>query len=156
MAFDFQALIDAVASHAETTGEFENPVPTHEPKAKPGAGMTCSVWVDEIAPIAAASGLASVTGLVTMALRPQTPFLQQPADQIDPLIMRAVGALMTAFAGNFQLGLAVPGVRNVDLLGAHSQGLRAKAGYVNQDGTIFRIMDVLLPIVVNDLFREAP
>ncbi len=45
--------------------------------------------------------------------------------------------------------------RLVDLLGAHSQGLRAQSGYVTQDGTIYRVMDVMLPLVVNDLFPEV-
>lgn len=151
--FDYQGLIDAVASYAMQTGEFENPVPTHEPKSRPGQGITCSVWVASIAPIPGASGLNSVTGLIEMTLRPQTPFLQQPADQIDPTLMRAVGALMTLFAGGFTLGNIV---RNVDLLGMHSQGLRAQSGYVTQDSTIYRVMDVVLPLIVNDLFAEAP
>ncbi len=152
MAYDFQALTDAVASYAGTTGEFDT-VNTHEPKAKPGNGVTCSIWVDEIMPLAAASGLASVTGLVTMMMRIQRPFLAQPVDQIDPLIMRATAALMTAFAGGFTMGGLV---RDVDLLGQHSQGLRSKAGYVNQDGTVYRVSDVSLPLVINDLFAEVP
>ncbi|TMC47637.1 MAG: hypothetical protein E6J20_19410 [Chloroflexi bacterium] len=152
MAFDFQGLVDAVASYAGQTGEFER-VATHEPKSKPGNGMTCSIWYDEIAPVAGASGLSSVSGLITLMMRPQMPFLTQPADQTDPLIMRAVAALMTLFAGGFTMGGIV---RNVDLLGEHSQGLRAKAGYLNQDGTIYRVLDVMLPLIVNDLFPEAP
>jgi hypothetical protein len=152
MAYDFQALVDAVASYAATTGEFDT-VNTHEPKAKPGTGVTCSIWVDEILPLAAASGLAAVTGLVTMAMRVQRPFLAHQLDQIDPLIMRATAALMTVFAGGFTMGAVV---RNVDLLGQHSQGLRSKAGYVNQDGTVYRVMDCSLPLVINDLFSEVP
>jgi hypothetical protein len=152
MAFDFQGLTDAVASYAAECGEFER-VNTHEPKSRPGNGMTCSIWVEEIGPISAASGLNAVTGLVTMTMRPQTPFLAEPADQIDPLMMRAVAALMAQFAAGFTMtGI----VRNVDLLGSHSQGLRAKAGYITQDKTVYRIMDVSLPLVVNDLFPEGP
>lgn len=151
--FDYEGLIKAVASYAMKTGEFTNPVPTHEPKAKPGQGVTCAVWVASIAPIPGASGLNSVTGLIEMALRPQTPFLQQPADQIDPRLMRAVGALMTKFSGGFTLAGIV---RAVDLLGMHSQGLRAQAGYVTQDNTTYRVMDVMLPLIVNDLFPEVP
>lgn len=152
MAFDFQALVTAVQSFAMGTGEFET-VPTHEPKSKPGNGVTCSTWVEEISPLPGASGLNAVSGLITMTMRVQTPFLQQPADQIDPLLMRATGALMAAFAGGFTL---VGIVRDVDLLGMHSQGLRAKAGYVTQDSTVYRVMDVALPLIVNDLFGEAP
>jgi hypothetical protein len=44
----------------------------------------------------------------------------------------------------------------VDLIGQHSQGLRAKAGYVNQDSTVYRLMDVSLPLIVNDLYPEVP
>ena len=152
MAFNFQGLVDAVASYAGTTGEFDA-VNTHEPKAKPSNGVTCSIWIAELAPIASASGLNSVTGLVTMTMRIQRPFLSQPADQIDPLILQACASLMGVFAGGFTMGETV---RDVDLLGAHSQGLHAKAGYVNQDNTVFRIMDVTLPLVVNDLFPEVP
>jgi hypothetical protein len=153
MAFDYQALVDAVQSYAEQTGVFENPVATHEPKSRPGPGVTCSTWVEEISPIPAASGLNAVTGLVTMTVRLQTPFIQQPADQIDPTLMRAVGAVMGQFGGGFTLGNVV---RNVDLLGMHSQGLRARAGHVNQDGTNYRAMDISLPLIVNDLYGEAP
>jgi len=94
-----------------------------------------------------------VTGLIIITLRPQMPFLSQPADQTDPLIMRAVAALITKFAGGFTMTGVV---RNVDLLGQHSQGLRAKTGYVNQDGTVYRVTDVSLPLIVNDLFQEEP
>jgi hypothetical protein len=152
VAFDFQGLIDAVASYAGQTGEFER-VAQHEPKSRPGNGLTCSMWFDEIVPLAAASGLGAVTGLIVITMRPQMPFLQQPADQIDPVITRAVAALWGKFAGGFTLAGIV---RNVDLLGQHSAGLRAKAGYVTQDGTTYRVMDVFLPLVVNDLFSEAP
>lgn len=152
MTFDFQGLVDAVASYAGETGEFER-VATHEPKSRPGNGMTCAIWYDQIAPLAAASGLNSVSGLITLTLRPQTPFIQQPEDQIDPLIMRAVASLMTKFAGGFTMTGVV---RNVDLLGQHSAGLRAKAGYLTQDKTVYRVLDVSLPLVVNDLFGESP
>lgn len=153
MAYDFQALIDATASYAMQTGEFENPVPTHEPKSRPGPGVTCSVFVAGIEPIPAASGLNSVTGLVTMNVRVQTPFLQQPADQIDPLIMRAGTAVMALFAANFTFTSLI---RNVDLLGAYGQRMRGQLGYLTQDNTTYRVMDILLPLVVNDLFPEAP
>jgi len=152
MALNFQAIVDAVASYAEATGEFDT-VNMHEPKAKPGNGVTCSVWVGEISPLGAASGLNVVSGLIELSMRVQTPFKQQPEDGIDPLVMQAVGALMTAFAGGFTMAGVV---RNVDLLGEHSQGLRAKAGYINQDGTVYRVMDVMLPLIVNDLFPEVP
>jgi hypothetical protein len=151
--FDYQGLIDAVASYAMQTGEFENPVPTHEPKSRPGFGMTCSVFVAGIEPVGEASGLNSVSGLVLMTARVQTPFLQHPADQIDGNVLRAGGAVMALFAGGFTLGGIV---RNVDIFGAHGQKMRGQLGYVTQDSTIYRINDVTIPLVVNDLWGESP
>lgn len=153
MAFDYQGLIDAVASYAMRTGEFENPVPTHEPKSRPGPGMTCSAFVTATEPVGALSGLNSVSGLIVMTLRIQTPFLQHPADQIDGNLLRAGGAVMALFAGGFTLGGIV---RNVDIFGAHGQKMRTQLGYVTQDNTIYRINDVTVPLLVNDLWGEAP
>lgn len=153
MAFDYQGLIDAVASYAERTGEFENPVPTHEPKAKPGNGMTCSVFVDGTKPVAAASGLNSVSALIVMTVRIQTPFLQEPTDQIDGNLLRAGAAVMALFIGGFTLGRIV---RNVDIFGAHGQEMQSRLGYITQDNTVYRINEITLPLVVNDLFSEAP
>lgn len=149
---DVQGIVDAVASHAEATGLFDGGVNTHEPKAKPANGLTCAVWADKIEPYAAASGLNATTGLVTLNVRIYTPFLQQPPDAIDPAVMTAVDTLFTAYSGSFKLGGEV---RNVDLLGQHGPGMSAQAGYVNQDGTIYRVMTIVLPLVVNDLWAQV-
>lgn len=151
MAFDFQALIDAVASDALVTGVFDA-VNTHEPKVPPGNGMTCSIWAANIHPVTS-SGLNVVSMLVELTARIQTPTIQQDPNQIDPLIMQAVGTLMIEFGGGFTLGGIV---REVDLIGQHSSGLSAKPGYVTQNGTVYRVMDVSVPIIVNDLYTEVP
>jgi hypothetical protein len=44
----------------------------------------------------------------------------------------------------------------VDLLGQFGTPLSAQAGYVNQDGRLFRIMTITLPLVVNDVWGQAP
>jgi len=149
--FDFPGLVDAVASVALATGCFDT-VNTHEPKAPPGTGMTCSIWTSDIRPVGS-SGLNAVSGLIELTMRIQTPALQEPADQIDPSVMQTVGTLMAAFGAGFTLGAIV---REVDLIGQHSQGQRAKPGYVDQNGTVYRVFDVMLPLIVNDLYPEEP
>jgi len=34
--------------------------------------------------------------------------------------------------------------------------LMAKAGYLSQDGRIYRVMVITIPIIVNDVFTQAP
>ncbi len=60
---------------------------------------------------------------------------------------------MALFIGGFTLGHVV---RNVDIFGAHGQKMRSRLGYITQENTVYRINEITLPLVVNDLFSEAP
>lgn len=144
-------IVDGVASHAASTGLFDT-VNTHEPKNAPGNGLTCAIWADRLGPVAAASGLDITSALVVISVRMYTSMLQQPYDAIDPNLMTAVDTLMTAYSGSFTLNGAV---RNVDLLGAHGFSLVAQAGYLNQDGKIYRVMTVTVPMIVNDTWQQV-
>ena len=148
-------LFDAVESHALATGEF-NQVNTHEPKSKPDNGLTAGIWVQTIEPVAEGSGLAATTTRVEFMCRLYTSFIAEPADLIDPDLLDASLVLMKAYSGDFGLTIiTADDVRMIDLLGAYGAPLAAQAGYVEQDGAIFRVVDITLPIIVNDLFTQA-
>ena len=136
MSIGAQAIVDAVTTHANSSGLFDR-VLGHEPKSAPGNGLTASVWWDSIAPLPTASGLAATAALLTLNIRVGMNMLAEPQDAIDPALVSAVDALMTAYSGDFELGGRV---RNVDLLGAYSAGLSARAAYYDQDGKKFRAM----------------
>jgi hypothetical protein len=59
---------------------------------------------------------------------------------------------MAAYSGDFELG---GNVRNVDLLGQASEGLTAQAGYLEQDGKLYRVMTINLPLIVNDVWNQV-
>lgn len=151
MALDVVGIVAAVESHALSLGVFER-VLTSEPKNAPGNGASCAIWLEQIGPIAAASGLISVSTRLVMTARVLKPFLEQPYGQIDTDMLTAVDALMRAYSGGFTLGGLV---RNVDLLGQHGVALAGKAGYVQIDKSVFRIMDITLPLIINDLWDEV-
>jgi|SRR6266568_4535789 len=140
------SLRDKVISVPMGLGIFER-VNGHEPKNAPGNGPSCSVWVDQVAPLPQASGLGSVTGMVVFTVRVYLPMLAEPQDGIDGQLLAATCALWGAYAGGFTLGGTV---RDVDLF-----KMSAKAGYLNQDGRLFRVMDTTLPVVINDMFAES-
>jgi hypothetical protein len=139
------ALFDAVKSLALGLGQFQN-VAGHEPKSAPTNGLNCAIWVESIKPVAS-SGLASVSGEVTFGLRVYKDFLSRPEDSTDPMVLTAACGLLAAYSGAFTFGGTV---RNVDVMTAGAQ-----AGYLNQDGRMFRVMDVTLPVVINDLWTEV-
>lgn len=144
------AILDGVVSHALALGLFER-VNTHEPKAKPGDGLTAAIWVQSIGPVPAGSGLSSTTARVVFHVRLYSNMLVEHQDEIDPTVMRAVDALFTAYSGDFELGGSV---RNVDLLGQAGVPLSALAGYVNLSGGMYRVMEITLPLIVNDAWAQ--
>lgn len=152
MALGVAAITASVQSHAQQLGLFEV-VTLHEPKSKPTSGLTCAIWADKVIPAAGASGLAETAALVVMAVRLYTPMLQQPYDEIDTDMLAAIDALMAAYSGNFTLE---GHVRNVDLLGEFGTSLSGQAGYIEQDRTMYRVYTISLPLVISDLWLQAP
>jgi hypothetical protein len=154
MTFDSAAVIslrDQVVSHALKLGVFDK-VANHEPKNAPGNGLFASIYMQEIDPLPEISGLASTSGRVAFHIRIETNMLQEPQDDIDGLILTAATTLIGEYSGNFTLGGTV---RNVDLLGAHGEPLKAQAGYLDIDKKLYRVMVVTLPIVINDLWQQV-
>ena len=152
MALNTQAYLDAMVSHVAASGYFER-VNQHEPANAPGSGLTAAVWADAISPVARASGLAVTSARIAFMLRLYSTLQQSPPDSIDPNLIAAVDALMTAYTGDFTLGNLV---MSVDLLGAHGAPLAAQAGYLVQDGQTFRVVTITVPLIVSDVWTQAP
>lgn len=152
MTLNIQDIIDAAISHAQRLGVFDQ-INTHEPKAAPGNGITCAIWVNAIDPIKA-SGLNSTSLRVELNVRIYISALQEPADMIDVNAVMAMDALMAAYSEDFQLD-GIAGIRNVDLLGTYGAGLSARAGYLNQDGKMMRVIQIVLPLIMNDIWEQV-
>ncbi|KKL71856.1 hypothetical protein LCGC14_2090690, partial [marine sediment metagenome] len=43
----------------------------------------------------------------------------------------------------------------VDLLGMAGEPLRARAGYITQDKTLYRVMDITLPLLIANAWVQA-
>jgi hypothetical protein len=148
------AILDRVVSASMTLGVFDT-VNQHEPKQSPGSGFTCAVWVDSIRPIRRSS-VDAISGVLSLRIRAYTPFQQQPFDQIDPQIITAVSTLIGAFSADFDFGQLV-NVRCIDIMGGEGSGemLDARAGYLEIDRRMYRIMTIRLPVIVNDMWILA-
>ncbi len=148
MAIDFIGLRGNVLDGLAATGLFANVV-GHEPKAAPVRdGLTAAIWNAEVSPIQS-SGLAALSMLVELQVRIFTSMLGEPQDAIDPAVMDAADKLMAYLASEFTMGSTA---RYIDLLGSDSEGLRCQTGYLTQDSTPFRVMDVFVPILINDAY----
>lgn len=146
-------IVDAALSHAQATGWFDAGVSGHEPKAAPGQGLHCALWVADVRPLGRRSGLASTGAVVTLSVRVGMPMLHEPQDEIDPTVLAAADALMGAYSADFTLGGLVAAV---DLLGQSGRSLSGQAGYLTQDHTAFRVFTITLPLLCDDLWEQSP
>jgi hypothetical protein len=152
MAFTAKALFDALASEARQLGVFER-VCTHEPKSPPGAGMTLALWWG--APLEAypgGSGLSAVSARTEIHGRVYRSYLAKDEDSIDLQILDAVIAYFGALVNAFTLGGIV---RNVDVLGESGGLMNGQPAYLEMDAKPYRVADLVIPVVINDLWPEA-
>lgn len=143
----------ALQSHAQTLGRFDT-INGVEPKGAPGNGLHAAVWVDSFTPGDAPHGLATSSMVLTMAFRAYSDMFYEPAGEIDPRLMEAIGEFITRVSADFTLD-GMTSVQAVDLLGAYSGGLGGRAGYVEISGKMFRIFTVEVPIILIDVFTQA-
>lgn len=153
MAINSKDLVDRLASHAMTLGLFDR-VNQHEPKSKPGRGLTCALWIDRIEPARGRSGLTATDARVVFNVRVYTSMLQNPQDMIDPNVMEAMDKLFEAYTGDFQLG---DENRFIDVLGM-TQGhpLFCQSGYINIDNMVFRVLTATVPVIVTGAWEQSP
>lgn len=153
MSFDAAAvdtLVNNINSHAAKLGIFRA-VAFHEPKASPGSGLRFAAWADRIEPVPG-SGLSATSGYVVAMGRIFGNMLQKPEDDIDPRIMKAATTLLAAYSGDFDFGATV---RAVDLLGMYGEKLRCQAGYLDVGQGSYRIMDIFIPVIINDMWTQV-
>lgn len=149
MSLGISALLAVVESHAMAAGYFSS-VNTHEPENAPADGLTCAIWVDRLEPVRA-GGLASTSVRLAFTVRIYQSLTAEPADDIDTAVMLAADALFTAYSGDFELG---GNARHIDLLGAYGPGLSLQTGYAKTQPPL-RIVDITLPIIINDAWSQA-
>lgn len=150
MSIDTRAVRDALVTHAQALGVFQN-VLAHEPKSKPGALLSCSLFSGRFT--AASSGLASTSMLWVWHARITLAMLTEPQDDIDPRVIDAGAALLTSLSAGFTLGGLA---RSIDVFGSQS-GVRLEgdSGYHTHDSTGYRAFMITIPIILNDVFTQG-
>jgi hypothetical protein len=144
-------VFDAVVSDVQRSGYFRK-VNQHEPKKAPTTGLWAAIWVQSIEPVGLISGLQQSSALLVFTLRIYSNMLKEPQDAIDPEVMRATSNVMRRYHDDFDFeGL----IRNIDVFGQAGVPLSAQAGYQEIDGKWFRIMDITVPCLLNDIWPQV-
>lgn len=147
----FLTVLRALATPVEATGRFDRVV-LGEPKSAPGTGLSASVFVSDLYPVPARSGLATVSVRMETCIRVMLGMLTEPQEAIEPTILEAIEDVWTRMFGDFDLGSEVS---HVDILGAYGERIRARFGYITLDSTMYRIADVFVPVILPNEITEA-
>lgn len=149
------ALYDALVTHAMSLGIFDS-VGDHEPANPPGTGLTAAVLLGPIAPARSASGLISTSARLEFSIRIYSPRMQTPRSSVDRALLVATATVLAALSGDFEL-TNVPDdlVRLVDLLGAYGDPLEANPGWITEGGSPYRIQEITVPLILNDVFPQV-
>lgn len=153
MSLESQALIDAVASVAMRSGYFRQ-VNQHESKSAPGTGLTADVWIQALTPAARRSTLEHTAVRVAFTLRIFMNMTAEPQDRIEPDVMNAADWIMNEFTGDFTLDGLSDDTVELDLLGSDGIPMGAQAGYLSIGGSLQRIYDLTIPLIIFDVWEQ--
>lgn len=138
------ALFSALTSALKQLAVFQD-VGVGEPVSPPGIRLYCSLMLGPFR--AAPSGLNTTSGQVTFTIRIWSKAQQRPLEKIDPELLAAAAAVMGKLSGEFTLaGL----VRSIDLM-----TMTAVPGWIEFEGESYRVCEVNVPVVINDMFAQA-
>ena len=147
-----KALFSALKSTGQRLSVFQG-VNTHEPWNSPGKGLYLSYILATLVPGGARSGLNSTSGTITFTARLWSHSVQLPADETDPQLLAAAAALMAALSLDLDFGdfPQLDGVvRNIDLM-----SMTGQTGWVPFQDASYRVFDVRVPVVINDMFQQS-
>lgn len=144
----YAALLDAVSGIG-----WQNGVIDHEPLSAPdGDGIVVAVFPSEpMAALAESSGLAAADTRIGFIVRLMYNALAMPQG-INPRgreieLLDGFDKVMEVLIGGFTLGGTT---RSIDVLGESGEQLSGQWGYTQIDSAIFRIVDITVPVMINN------
>lgn len=154
MTFSASAVYSALTSTAKKTNVCRS-VLGHEPKSAPVSLPALALWWNEpMRGLPGQSGLAAVTvGLGFRGRFYQAKMLEHPEDNIEAGLLLNTEKLCAAWAAGFTGGGVL---RCIDLLGIEGQVLEAVPGYITHENTVYRVAEITIPCIIDDLWPEAP
>ena len=144
MPFAIKSTLQAISDYIQKSGYVQKST-IGEPKAPPSEPVSAAVFLDSVA--VAALTLNGTIEVHTVTLRLYMDMLGDPTEDIEFGMAEVVSNISSDLLGEYDLGASI---RNVDAAGMHGSPLRATWGYVDVGGKMFRIVDMSIPLIVDD------
>lgn len=154
MAFEIKSTLNAVASKMQASGYFAA-VMIGEPKSPPTGGgphnIVAAIWMTRAGVVG--TTLTKTIESHVLTVRLYTDMLAEPQEDIEFGLAAVTSDFMSDLCGEYDLGATI---RNIDIAGEYGTALSAEWGHVDVSGKMCRIVDVTLPLTVDDSGTFVP
>jgi len=147
MAFDISSSLHAVETYVLNLGLFQS-VQIGEPKQPVGQGFHAAIFMNSVdISLVYSGGETRESHVVTLRV-----YRDMLAEQSDPLLnletemASVISKLMENLLGDTDLESTV---MSIDAAGMDGQGLATSFGYTDLGGSMYRVADITLPLIVN-------
>ena len=144
MAFNVKRTLEAMLSHI-AEGGYVRSSQIGEPKAPPAAILSAALFMADSAVVATTLQDTIEVHTVTIRLHKKVEFTE-PGDAAEFELANVSAEIASSFMGDFDLDGTI---RNVDVAGQYGQGLTSTWGYLDIGSTVFRVVDILVPMIVD-------
>ena len=150
MAFDIKTTLRNVQSHFTDSGYFTKVI-IGEPEQPPQEDLCASIFMDRVETVLV-FGNGGTREVHHVRLRVYTDEMQQPQENIEFKLADVVSRISSDLQGEFDLGATVV---NIDIAGMHGTPYGARWGRVELSNKRYRIVDIMLPLIVDDSATAA-
>lgn len=144
MAFNLTATLDALLTHLAGSGHFEH-VQVGEPKSPPSTtGLTGAIFISNLV----TNDLTFQLGVEvhTVTVRCYLNMMHEPQKDVELKIAEAISKIITDLLGDWNLSTAID---HIDSAGQFGSGIDVNFSYLDVGGTMFRLADITVPMVVD-------
>tara|TARA_Y100000310_G_scaffold326348_1_gene391138 strand:+ start:2279 stop:2734 length:456 start_codon:yes stop_codon:yes gene_type:complete len=145
MAFAIKSTLQAVETFLKASGYFQT-VYVGEPKQPIKAEkVSAAIFMANVA--VTKLTLNSTIERHQVTVRIYRDALAEPQADTEYMLAEVVQKIVEDLAGDYDLGATI---RAIDFAGMEGAGLRTDWGYLDIGGSMYRIADISLPLVVDD------
>jgi len=142
MAFDITSTINVVVSFLQKRGEYSL-VQIGEPKSPPRGDLAAAVFVSDASVVGVT--LQTTIEIHELTIRLYRNMMEEPEEDNELRISQSVTGIVSDLLGDYDLGASV---RNL-AVGEYGRTISATYGYLDVGGTMYRSVDISVPLIVD-------
>lgn len=152
MTLDTRGVMDKIVSHALSLGHLASVNQVDIGSMPNNTDLIGVLYFRRIRPVGARSGLSTTSVVIEFTMRLIRATKTDPLGEIDPEMIDAVDALLNAYSADFTLDGSIA---EIDLLGEYGQALESDSGFLKMTEELtYRIVDITIPVVINDVWTQ--